>query len=74
MNLNKIIMCMASVIFYHYNQTSAPHDVLTLLCQGPSFNLKCLVKMGHNSKIVAFRVMFTCLAVAPFHDKHIFKV
>ena len=32
-----------------------------LICQGPSFYLKLLVKKGHNSKNIAFRVMLLVL-------------
>ena len=39
------------------NTSRALHAVSTLVCQGPSFYLKLLVKKGHNSKTTAFRVM-----------------
>ena len=32
-------------------KTRAPHVVPMLICQGPSFYLKCLVEKGHNLKI-----------------------
>ena len=37
--------------------TKAPHAVPILVCQGPSFYLQFLVKKGHNSTNIAFRVM-----------------
>ena len=35
----------------------ATHAVPTLICQGPSFYIFFLVKKGHYSKTIAFRVM-----------------
>ena len=39
---------------------------------GPSFYLKCFV--GHNSEIIAFRIISPCLATAPCHDEQVFKI
>ena len=38
-------------------QEKVPHAVPTLICHGPSIYLKFLVKKGHHSKTIAFRVM-----------------
>ena len=46
---------------YNYNKTRAPHAVLTLICHGPTFYLKFLVKRGDNSKIRAIIVMSLAL-------------
>ena len=44
--------------------TRAPHEVLTLVCQGPSLYLKHLVKKGHNSKTIAcFQNYAPCLVL-----------
>ena len=55
---NKVGNTMTNHLAYH---TRAPHAVPTLACQGPSFYLKSLVKMGHNSINIAFRVMSLAL-------------
>ena len=38
-----------------------PHVIPMLVCQGPSFYLNLLVKKGHNSKNIAYRVMLLVL-------------
>ena len=36
--------------------------------------LKIVVKKGHNSKNITFRVYAHCLATAPLHDVQVFQV
>ena len=38
-------------------KTRALHAVSTLICYGPSFFIKSLVKIGHNSRNIAFIVI-----------------
>ena len=56
---------MSKYIWYPKNTgqslTRAPNAVPTLVCQGPSFYLKFLVKKGHNSKNISFRVISLAL-------------
>ena len=58
------IYYMNIIMLYHiHNKTWAPHAVTTLVCQGPSFYLKFLVKRGQNLKNIAF--IFMPLALQP---------
>ena len=51
--------------------------VPTLVCQGPSFYLKFLVKTGHNSKTIASYSIQSYAhghATAPCHDEQVFQI
>ena len=43
--------------YYNTVITRAPPAVPMLICQGPSLYFEFLVKKGHNSKTIPFRVM-----------------
>ena len=46
----------------------------TACLPGASFYLNFLVKKGHNSKTIVFRVISPCLVAATCHDVQVFQV
>ena len=56
--LKDVLIWMKLYIKYtRIHKSRALHAVPTLVCQRPSFYLKCLVKKGHNSKNIVYWVM-----------------
>ena len=52
--------------------TRALHEVPKLICQWPLFYLKFLIRKGHNSKTIAFKVIPLVLQLPPCHDEEVF--
>ena len=53
----KATLKSSKITLQKYNKQKHLYAVPKLVCQGPSFYLNYLVKKGHNSKTIAFRVM-----------------